>query len=90
MLKQKNKNGKIEFKYVAKKPTALTQEEIDAVIEEVDKSKDYSSFKNVDITYVEESIIKKFFPEEISNLNEINLKTLYEEKKKIELNVHYN
>ena len=51
-----------------------------------DKSKDYSSFKNVDITYVEESIIKKFFPEEISNLNEINLKTLYEEKKKIELN----
>ena len=34
----------------------------------------------------EESIIKKFFPEEISNLNEINLKTLYEEKKKIELN----
>ena len=51
-----------------------------------DKSKDYSSFKNVDITYVEESIIKKFFPEEINNLNEINLKTLYEEKKKIELN----
>ena len=51
-----------------------------------DKSKDYPSFKNVDITYVEESIIKKFFPEEISNLNEINLKTLYEEKKKIELN----
>ena len=51
-----------------------------------DKSKDYSSFKNVDITYVEESIIKKFFPDKISNLNEINLKTLYEEKKKIELN----
>ena len=51
-----------------------------------DKSKDYSSFKNVDITYVEESIIKKFFPEKIINLNEINLKTLYEEKKKIELN----
>ena len=51
-----------------------------------DKSKDYSSFKNIDITYVEESIIKKFFPEKIINLNEINLKTLYEEKKKIELN----
>ena len=55
-----------------------------------DKSKDYSSFKNVDITYVEESIIKKFFPEEISNLNEINLKTLYEEKKKIELNENFH
>ena len=51
-----------------------------------DKSKDYSSFKNVDITYLKKNIIKKFFPEEISNLNEINLKTLYEEKKKIELN----
>ncbi|WP_455539497.1 hypothetical protein [Terrisporobacter sp.] len=51
-----------------------------------DKSKDYSSFKNVDIKYVEDNIIQKYFSEDTDNLNEINLKSLYEEKKKIEIN----
>ena len=70
MLKQKNKNGKIEFKYVAKKPTALTQEEIDAVIEEVDKSKDYSKNEKEKITKIMKS-------------GDVNVKSKYETRKKI-------
>ena len=49
-----------------------------------DKSKDYSSFKNVDIKYIEDNIIKKYFDEE-NLLDEIDLKDLYIEKKKIQL-----
>ena len=51
-----------------------------------DKSKDYSSFKNVDSKYIEERIIKKFFSEEVNILKKIDINSLYEEKKKIELN----
>lgn len=50
-----------------------------------DNSKDYSSFKNVDITYVEENIIKKFFNEDSNILRRINLYDLYNENKIVEL-----
>ena len=70
MLKQKNKNGKIEFKYLSKKPTALTQEEIDSVIEEVDKSKDYSKNEKEKITKIMKS-------------GDVNVKSKFETRKKI-------
>ena len=50
-----------------------------------DKSKDYSSFKNVDIKYIEENILNIFFKDEFKDLEEINIKSLYKEKLKIEL-----
>lgn len=55
-----------------------------------DKSKDYSSFKNVDIAYVEENIIKKFFEKESYNGGTINIKSLYGEKQSLELKEEYH
>ena len=55
-----------------------------------DKSKDYSSFKNVDITYVEENIIKKFFEKESYNGETISIKSLYGEKQRLELKEEYH
>ena len=53
-----------------------------------DKSKDYSSFKNVDIKYIEENILKRHFSEhsEVKFIfDEINIQTLYKEKNKINI-----
>ena len=51
-----------------------------------DKSKDYSSFKNSDIKYIEENILNKFFKEESGLYNsKIDFRALYNESKKIEL-----
>lgn len=55
-----------------------------------DRSKDYSSFKNVDITYIEENIIKEFFKEDAYDLGTISIKSLYKEKKRIELKDEYH
>ena len=55
-----------------------------------DKSKDYSSFKNVDLAYVEENIIEKFFNKDECNFNAISIKSLYEEKPNIELKEEYH
>ena len=55
-----------------------------------DKSKDYASFKNVDISYVEKNIIDKFFKENKCNIETINIKSLYEHKNKINLAEEYN
>ena len=55
-----------------------------------DRSKDYSSFKNVDINYIEENIINKFFKEYKHDLSIITIKSLYKEKKYIELKDDYN
>ena len=55
-----------------------------------DRSKDYSSFKNVDINYIEENIINKFFKEYKHDLAIITIKSLYKEKKYIELKDDYN
>lgn len=53
-----------------------------------DKSKDYSSFKNVDIKYIEENILKRHFSEHSEDkfiFDEINIQTLYKEKNKINI-----
>ena len=50
-----------------------------------DRSKDYSSFKNVDMAYIEENIINEFFKEDVHDLGTISIKSLYKEKKSIEL-----
>ena len=53
-----------------------------------DKSKDYSSFKNVDIKYIEENILKRHFSEHSEDkfiFEEINIQTLYKEKNKINI-----
>ena len=53
-----------------------------------DKSKDYSSFKNVDIKYIEENILKRHFSEHSQYkfiFDEINIQTLYKEKNKINI-----
>ena len=55
-----------------------------------DKSKDYSSFKNVDIKYLEDNIIKEFFPDEKDILEEVNITSIYEAKKKIEVDEDAN
>lgn len=55
-----------------------------------DRSKDYSSFKNVDITYIEENIINEFFKEDVYDLATISIKSLYKEKKHIELKDEYH
>lgn len=55
-----------------------------------DKSKDYSSFKNVDTTYIEQNIIKEFFEKELYDLETISIKSLYEEKQSIELEEEYH
>lgn len=52
-----------------------------------DKSKDYSSFKNVDIKYIEENILKRHFSEHSEDkfiFDEIK-QTLYKEKNKINI-----
>ena len=53
-----------------------------------DKSKDYSYFKNVDIKYIEENILKRHFSEHSEDkfiFDEINIQTLYKEKNKINI-----
>ncbi len=55
-----------------------------------DKTKDYSSFKNVDIDYVEENIIKVFFEEGSYNLETINIKSLYKERPSMTLEDGYH
>lgn len=55
-----------------------------------DKSKDYSSFKNVDITYIEKNIIKEFFEKDLYDLETISIKSLYEKKQSIELEDEYH
>lgn len=55
-----------------------------------DKSKDYSSFKNVDMTYIEENIIKKFFKEDVYDLGTVSINFLYKEKKSIDLEDDYH
>ena len=55
-----------------------------------DRSKDYSSFKNVDITYIEENIINEFFKDDVDNLGTISIKSLYKKKKHIELKDEYH
>lgn len=55
-----------------------------------DKSKDYSSFKNVDITYIEENIIKGFFKRESDNWETISINSLYKEKESIEIDDKYH
>ena len=53
-----------------------------------DKSKDYSSFKNVDIKYIEENILNRHFSEHSEDkfiFDEINIQTLYKEKNKINI-----
>lgn len=54
------------------------------------KSKDYSSFKNVDIAYIEENIIKEFFKNQLDDCKEINIKSLYKEKQSIQLEDEYH
>lgn len=55
-----------------------------------DRSKDYSSFKNVDMAYIEENIINEFFKEDVHDLGIISIKSLYKEKKSIELKDEYH
>lgn len=55
-----------------------------------DRSKDYSSFKNVDMAYIEENIINEFFKEDVHDLGTISIKSLYKEKKSIELKDEYH
>lgn len=55
-----------------------------------DKSKDYSSFKNVDISYIEENIVKEYFQKESYDLETISLKSLYREKQSMELEDGYH
>lgn len=55
-----------------------------------DKSKDYSSFKNVDLAYAEENIIEKFFNKNEFEIRTISIKLLYEEKASIELKEEYH
>ena len=55
-----------------------------------DKSKDYSSFKNVDLAYAEKNIIEKFFNRDEYDLRTISIKSLYEEKASIELKEEYH
>jgi len=55
-----------------------------------DKSKDYSSFKNVDIAYIEDNILKEYFPKESYNLETIGIKSLYKENKSIKLEDSYH
>ena len=57
-----------------------------------DKSKDYSSIKNVDIKYIEENILKRHFSEHSEDkfiFDEINIQTLYKEKNKINIDENY-
>ena len=70
LVKQQNKNGKYEFKYLPSKPTELTQEEKDAIIDEVQKSRDYSED--------EKTKIKK-----IINSGDVNVKSKIENRKRI-------
>ena len=70
---------------------------IDELLDEVecgyifyDKSKDYSSFKNVDISYIEENIVKEYFQKESYDLKTISLKSLYREKQSMELEDGYH
>ena len=39
-----------------------------------DRSKDYSSFKNVDMAYIEENIINEFFKEDVHDLGIISIR----------------
>ncbi|MDU6985249.1 MAG: hypothetical protein E6371_12610 [Terrisporobacter othiniensis] len=55
-----------------------------------DRSKDYSSFKNVDMAYIEENIINEFFKEDVHDFGIISIKSLYKEKKSIELKDEYH
>lgn len=55
-----------------------------------DRSKDYSSFKNVDIDYIEENILKEFFDEEVKDIENISFNSLYKEKQIIELEDGYH
>ena len=55
-----------------------------------DKSKDYFSFKNVDISYIEENIVKEDFQKESYDLETISLKSLYREKQSMELEDGYH
>lgn len=55
-----------------------------------DRSKDYSSFKNVDIDYIEEDILKEFFDEEVKDIENISFNSLYKEKQIIELEDGYH
>ena len=55
-----------------------------------ERSKDYSSFKNVDMAYIEENIINEFFKEDVHDLGIISIKSLYKEKKSIELKDEYH
>lgn len=55
-----------------------------------DKSKDYSSFKNVDIAYIEENIVKEYFPIESYDLETISIKSLYKENQSIKLEDSYH
>ena len=55
-----------------------------------DRSKDYSSFKNVDITYNEENIINKLFKDDVDNLGTISIKWLYKKRNILELKDEYH
>uniref|UniRef100_UPI0022DF0BA9 hypothetical protein n=1 Tax=Terrisporobacter petrolearius TaxID=1460447 RepID=UPI0022DF0BA9 len=55
-----------------------------------DKSKDYSSFKNVDIAYIEDNILKEYFPTESYYLETIGIKSLYKENQSIKLEDSYH
>lgn len=55
-----------------------------------DKSKDYSSFKNVDIAYIEDNILKEYFPTESYDLETIDIKSLYKENQSIKLEDSYH
>ena len=55
-----------------------------------DKSKDYSSFKNVDIAYIEDNILKEYFPTESYYLETICIKSLYKENQSIKLEDSYH
>lgn len=56
----------------------------------LDKSKDYSSFKNIDISYIEKNIIKKFFEEYSADLKTVDIKSIYKENKNIYLEDEYH
>ncbi|MPM19902.1 hypothetical protein SDC9_66329 [bioreactor metagenome] len=55
-----------------------------------DKSKDYSSFKNVDIAYIEENIVKEHFQKESYDLETISIKSLYKKNQSMDLEDGYH